>query len=543
MLTAQRLREAQFDHAQYYLQTLQAIETQLRQAGSQSASVLMMDQDLQQIQKAQRWCAAQAETHEKAAQLCMGFGMVEPYVLELRQTPQAQLGWYTAALHSARALKDKHAQVRHLHALAVSFGRTGQYRQGIDCIEEALALAATEPAWVQARLLNALGDLLEQTGESQQASAVFQQSLPLCRPNSDELAHVHWGLANACYSLSQLDEAREHYAQCLALYEQLGLPDRLALARVRLGEIAYTQGQYAEATLHVEQSIAIAQPIGYLRGLMMAYRLIGSIASDQGDMAAAERAFHQSLEHSQRLGDQREHAIVLAGLGRLYWSRGAYDEADAYFRETFTTCEQIGDQMGMAYSLIDVSQVSLRHGHTDQAQHELQQALTILQRLGEPWGQAKVHKLYGDIAQEMGDFAKAVDHFDQMLSLVEGIGDTRGQALACVSCGRAWLALGDLSQAQQRLQRGARLALDINMLPILLEGLYGLALWCDAQGQQDMSLELLGFLQAQPQASQALLQAIAAHLAGVGAAQASEKLARGAQRPLAYFEQHLLPPA
>lgn len=541
MVSRSRLLEAQSDYAAFYLRTLQQWETQFQRAVS-SADRATFEEDLQQVRQAQRWCADHSEAYTFAAQLCSTFGMIDSVLLESYQTPEAQVNWYRAALEAARLLKNTEAELHHLRHLALSYGRMGEYSEGLQHLQDALVRHSSHADGnpiVRAQLLNSIGDMLNAMGEPHQSEAHYLESLSLSTAGSEEHARTLWGLSGVYNTLSRLDEAIANAEQSWQHHQRTGNTLLLAQIAARMGEIRYTQGNYDAARDHQWESIRLAEQIAYLRGLTVAYRNLAYIANDQGALQESEQHFERSLTYVQQLGDLREHAILLGGLGQFQWQRGAYIQAAASFRQSFAYCEQTGDQIGMAYMLINLGKVYQHTGDFTQAFRELEQAQTILERLGEPWGQAKVMMSLGELAQKQGDHARATQHFQKMLISVETIGDVRGQALAWIGLGKAAHGRDQAEEALTAYQRALELARAISVLPMVLEALLGVAEVWYTQGKIHASIELLGFLIHHPQSDDETRLACTALLSRMRLEHRDEPiddlLAQGAQRDIAHF--------
>jgi tetratricopeptide (TPR) repeat protein len=534
-----RLREAQLDYANYYLQELQQWEMLFRQTLDPVSLLNRITPDLQQIRQAQRWSALHTDKMDEAAVLCSAFGLTDTALLELHEGGAGQITWYEEALYAASCLEDQRAEHQHRYALALSYGRVGQYRRMVEHLTELLKVKDIDDTF-RAKLHNALGDALANMGESQQAEAEYQFGLHLSAHTSTECAHAHWGLASVYTTLSQHEQALDHYTQCIDLYQQAGNLLRLAQTYTRLGELAYNQGDYTTAERYQQQSIAIAEPLGHTRSLTMAYRNLGYITMDRGLLSDAEIYFARSLDHCQQLGDLREHAIITGGLGQLRWRSGDVTGARSAFRESIACCEQTGDQIGMAYTLINLSQVNQHEGDIQQSLYELEQASAILARLGDSWGQAKVLMLLGELAEAQADFTRAQTYFAEMLTLVEAVGDARGQALAHVGLARTALASGQTKQIIGHVRHTLALISDIDYQPALFAAwLVLLRWWLSESKMRFHGFELAGFMLANPALSTPMIETVRGLMVAFESKDVDDILAQGASRLSNYFTQLL----
>lgn len=534
-----RLLEAQLDYAHHYLRELQQWQALFRQTLDPAHLINQITPDLQQIQQAQRWAAQHMDKMNQAARLCSAFGLIDTALLELHEEGAGQIAWYEAALYAAARLEDQSAEYQHRYALALSYGRVGQYRRMIEYLTQLLMVKELDETF-QAKLHNAIGDALAGMGESQQAEAEYQVALRLSPPSSMEYADSHWGLANVSMNLSQHESAINYYTRCIDLYEQLGNLLRLAQTYTRIGELAYNQGDYVTAERYQNLSIAIAEPLGDTRTLTMAYRNLGYIATDRGLLSDSEAYFAQSLDHCRRLGDLRERAIITAGLGQIRRRSGDAAGAKSAFRESIACCEQTGDQIGMAYTLINLSQVTQQEGNIAQTLRQLEQASAILARLGDTWGQAKVLLSLGELAEAQAAPAQAQTYFTEMLALVEALGDARGQALAHVGLARTALASGQNHQIIEHVRRTFALVLDIDFQPALFGVWLVLIRWWLSESKTHAhGLELAGFLLANPALPAPMVETVRGFITDFDGKDIDEILTRGGSRTAGYFTQLL----
>lgn len=532
MISPHRLTEARLDHAAYYLQVLGRWEA-LYQQGSHSESDLT--RDILQVQQAQAWCAAVSLELPHAARLCSDFGLIEANTLESLFNAEVQLAWYQAALDAAQHLGDDQAALQHRHALALSYGRMGDYPNALAQLEKAQAnLPADAPPQRTVAILNSMGDVLIAMGETTQAEICYQASLRLSDPQSLDHADSLAGLANVNTNLSRLPEAFDYCHQSLALYQQHRNTLRSVQVLGRMGELCYAQGNFASAIQHIQESLKLAESIGYRRGQTLGHRNLAYIVSAQGDLEEAERCYQRSLAFAEQLGDLREYAIILSGLGQLHIRKGEIQQALAYFEQSLVYCEQTGDQVGTSYMLVNISGIMQQQGDLEQAIVRLERAQAILERIGDPWGQAKVRMVLGQIAQQQQDFDRATAHYQQMLALVEQIGDERGQSLAHIGMGQAALSAGDLPRARQAYQQALEQSLVLQVVPLILEALFGVAQLWRALGEAVRALELVGYILTQPECDTELRQTVeAAFQADIASHPAS--LDSGAGLDVRYF--------
>ena len=90
------LIEAQYRHAEHYLELLRGVSGQYEQGGQQIQEALKeFDANRSQIEHGQTWAAAHSATNDEAASLCAAYPYVGGYCLDLRLTPSQWIAWVT----------------------------------------------------------------------------------------------------------------------------------------------------------------------------------------------------------------------------------------------------------------------------------------------------------------------------------------------------------------------------------------------------------------------------------------------------------------
>jgi len=89
--------EASFRHAKYYLDVLDKAEKLYLQGGNfLRHGLMLLDQEIDNIQTGHSWAAESMEQNLAARELCNDYPRTGALILDLRQTPEDQIGWLEA---------------------------------------------------------------------------------------------------------------------------------------------------------------------------------------------------------------------------------------------------------------------------------------------------------------------------------------------------------------------------------------------------------------------------------------------------------------
>ncbi|MGH8795970.1 MAG: tetratricopeptide repeat protein, partial [Caldimonas sp.] len=248
----------------------------------------------------------------------------------------AALRHYLDSLEGARAIGNRQYEALALMNTANTYEESGLFVAALEHHTEALALALAQ-------------DLQETVGE------------------------IHHNMGNAYAASGDPELALASGARAIAVFESLGLPGKVELARMGLADHLVQLGRHAEAAQALQGRTASAKTPNGLRANAYAAQLLGQIAAARGEPLAAQRAFEESLELAAQLEDKVGQARALMHLARL--DAGANRPAQAY--------ERAAD----ALARLDGSD----------AHREQQQA----------------HQLLCEIAKQRGDTAAALRHHEQ----------------------------------------------------------------------------------------------------------------------------------
>jgi DNA-binding SARP family transcriptional activator/tetratricopeptide (TPR) repeat protein len=191
-------------------------------------------------------------------------------------------------------------------------------------------------------------------------------------------------LAMACNDLGDHDQALDHFASSLMLYQRVG--NRLGQASVHqnLGVLAQRQGRYADALGHAEQALRLYQAIGDKASEAVTLNAVGWCHGLLGDYRRASMFCRRALTLSAQVGHRLIEGAAWDSLGYAEQHLGNLAEAAACYQRAVSILRESGYRFNEAETLTHLGDA--RHAAEDlaQAREAWRQALAILDDLHHP---------------------------------------------------------------------------------------------------------------------------------------------------------------
>jgi class 3 adenylate cyclase/tetratricopeptide (TPR) repeat protein len=218
----------------------------------------------------------------------------------------------------------------------------------------------------------------------------------------DALAHAYRTLDWAYMALGRPDEA-VHSRQAVAIYEELGDLDSLALTLNNLGGLAFMSGRWDDAVAYVERAREAWDRIGDMASASVAAFNLGQTLSDQGKIGEAEPLLREALEIQKASGNLLDVALTASALGRLAARAGRYDEARTYLEEARALCREEGDEVELLTADVRALEALVLQG--DVASLEVADSMLERTRMTEGVSvqAAMLHRLRGWALVQAGD--------------------------------------------------------------------------------------------------------------------------------------------
>ena len=211
--------------------------------------------------------------------------------------------------------------------------------------ESALAIfAAIGDRRGEGDALQVLGYDLFRLARFDEAEERFQRSIDVYREIGDRSGEADALKALAVARASHgAGGSRELFETALAIYREIGSPDRAAYVLNNLGRSAMWRGQIPEAISRLAEAEGICRELGLRDGLANVLFNLGHARLLAGEPVAALADFDEALSLFDQVGNTRMRAATLDGLSVTLLRSGRTAEARQRFEEGRVLTAEMGD--------------------------------------------------------------------------------------------------------------------------------------------------------------------------------------------------------
>ncbi len=353
--------------------------------------------------------------------------------------PYWQKAGQRAAQRSANAEAENHLQTA-LRLLATLPDTLERAQQELTLqIALSSALAATkgygasevENAYIRAR------ELCRQLGETPQLFSVLrgltifygvraehrtarelaEACLHLARNTRDPafLIEAHYALGNNFFYLGEFALAREHFEQCLALYDPqqhhtsaflYGQDTGIACA-FRASWVFHLLGYPDQALKLNRETMALAKELSHFHSLAYALNSAASLYQYRQENQAAQEQADEAITLSTERGFLLWVAWGSMIRGWALAGQGRGTEGVRQIREGLATFQATGAETSRHYILALLAEALGKAGQIEEGLSRLDEALAMVNKTGERFYEAELYRLKGELllaqARELGD--------------------------------------------------------------------------------------------------------------------------------------------
>jgi predicted ATPase/DNA-binding SARP family transcriptional activator len=219
--------------------------------------------------------------------------------------------------------------LRQASSLRLFWEVRGNFREGLNWIEQALPYAAGMQPQLRFRALAGSGAIATRLGNLDLAQERKEAALALAREMDDELgiARELSDLGTVAAMREEYDAATEMFEESAALFRKLDVPSRLGTVLSNLGHIASQRGDYELAIEVTEEALALET--NHKQNAAISSYNLGSYNLQGGRLDAARDWLERTVALTLELGFKEVMAYTLAAFARLCLvegdtARGAY---------------------------------------------------------------------------------------------------------------------------------------------------------------------------------------------------------------------------
>ena len=152
---------------------------------------------------------------------------------------------------------------------------------------------------------------------------------------------------------------------------------------------------------------------------------------------------------------------------------------------------ELDDQAGIAGCLQNLSILAFLDENYPKAKMLRKECLVICRNIGFTWGIASTLKHLGDVEKALGNLPDAKKHYTESLSISEQIEDRRSMAFTFNSLGGLALLQCELEQAADYYQIAFQTAMEIEVIPLAIDILMGIAALHVGEKKYHQAIELI----------------------------------------------------
>lgn len=244
---------------------------------------------------------------------------------------------------------------------------------------------------VRAELAAALGKVLLNLGDEEQAMALLQAALDaepqMAKRDPAIAAGIHFDLGVAQRRSGMLEQAEIHLRKVLELRGQFlkQESEEMASAWNTLGLVHHTMGEVEAAQVEYETALRIRQSLAGPDAPTSAatWNNLGALAMGKGELDVAVKAFERALRIHQKQYATQEHpdlATTLNNLGMGLEALGEYDAAEARFLESLAMRRRLlaEDHPHIAGSINNLGLLEESRGNIPAAAGRFREALAVI---------------------------------------------------------------------------------------------------------------------------------------------------------------------
>jgi len=325
-------------------------------------------------------------------------------------------------------------------------------------------------------------DLYLQKDTTQEKSARILKILKQKSGVYNIMGNIYWRLGN-------YPEALNNHEAALKIREEIGDKQGYASSYSNIGSIYRAMGNYPEALDHYLAALKIYQEIGAKQFIGRGYLNIGNVYLYQGNYPEALKNYFAGLKFSEEIGDKHAIATLYNNLGIIYEDQGNYPDALKNYLSSLKIREEIGDKQGISDCYLNMGSCYDDLLNPAEAMKNYLIAMKIKEEIGDQQGIADCYMGIGACYEESGDYPGALKNYFAALKIREDMGDKEGIAFSSNSIGHIYTLQKKNIEADQYLNKGLELALEIGNLKDVSQGYMNLAALDSAQGDFKKSLE------------------------------------------------------
>jgi tetratricopeptide (TPR) repeat protein len=355
------------------------------------------------------------------------YGSLDP---ARRAAAHRQVGLAIEALYADRLPGQEEVLAHH-------FSKAGEWPKAFAYLAQAGAKAARAFAVREARTL--YDQALEAAGH------------PGGPADPRAVSEIHEARAGLYFVVSEFDRSRAEAERVMALAREAGDQARVAKALAAIGWAEMWARDLDGAVAHAREAIAAAGPGGG-DTVARAQFTIGFTRAVSGGLGEARDAIDQALVTSLESREWTARSLSLSVAGLLKSWEGEYDAAARLQAEGLVLARERHLLVPLLFSFFFHGMTLTGKGEYEGALALYREGLTFAERVGDEAIHHRLLNCLGWLHAELGDLEGAIDLNRRSAEVGRRRNDPGTFPNAQINLGEAYLAKGELAEAQERLE-------------------------------------------------------------------------------------------
>ncbi|WP_335226208.1 CHAT domain-containing tetratricopeptide repeat protein [Nostoc sp.] len=405
----------------------------------------------------------QAEKQDSSA--ARTFNSIAQNYKDLGQAQEA-IDFYNKALEIHKRNKELEQQASILQLIGVTYyDSLGDYQNALKFFNQALEIQRQRKDLLgQAEILSQIASIYNFSGDKRNALASLEEALQLQKTALVKLSEANNGLltqssvlssiAATYVSLYDFQEALNYLNQARTLRQKIG--DR-GLEALALSSIAYVYSSLGEKQKELDslnEALALNRAI---RDSAAEAKSLNDIAGTYLSMGKPQQALdyhHKALDIQRRLKLRPEEAKTLKDMALVYSSLGDYKQSLKTSEQALKIFERLGDHNTEAITLNDMCNVSRKAQDYKQALDHCNFALKLSRE--QKYLSSEQNALVGlvKVYEISKDYPKALDNAKKVEVLASQQNDNFHKGVALFFLSRVYLASGEYQKALESSKEG-----------------------------------------------------------------------------------------
>lgn len=268
--------------------------------------------------------------------------------------------------------------------------------------------------------------------------------------------------------------------------------------RILAGLFHLERGHFRASLTVADEAVETCRAWALDDDLLLALLLYGRTQVRRGAFPDATEAMQEALALGQRFGSTHSCADALINLGMIASAQGRYPEARTYLQQALALAQEMGYRPWIARALTNLGTTYSRQLDYQQAKLYYEQALAIASESGDRTFIMITTSNLGGVYSGFGQYELSIDHYQRSLGMARAVGDERWIAANLNGIAATYLAISNLTNAEQVLREALVVGQQSDSIPDTLGSIARLGHVLARRGQLDAALKALIFVEQHP---------------------------------------------